>query len=515
MAHAGVWRALGALGAWVDERWRIIEGDCRDVLAVIETASVDAVVCDPPYELGFMGKAWDGSGIAYDPRVWSEALRVLKPGGHLVAFGGSRTYHRLAVAVEDAGFEIRDQLQWLYGSGFPKSLDVSKAIDKAAGATREVVSSYAASGTARTLTGGNYGGGGNNLEERDRIYQTAPATPDAAQWDGWGTALKPAHEPIVLARKPLSEKTVAANVLRWGTGALNIDAGRIQSTDDLSRVNRDADVLSWGGTYGAGSNKAAQRKAQGLSAAGRWPANVILSHSLFCVPVGTRRVKGSHDAGPALPSGAFGEHGIYGTANGQRDTPPVKYTDADGYETVEAWECAPDCPVAMLDAQSGERKSGGFRGVVQQPASDRIYAHGLDSRERVRADREPNSGGASRFFYTAKASRRERDAGLADMDERPLFWSAGTQNPGSFQSPNTNRAARNDHPTVKPIALMRYLCRLVTPPGGLVLDPFMGSGSTLIAATLEGFRSLGVDNDAHYCAIARGRLGAIAEGAIV
>ena len=208
----------------------IIHGDCLEVLMTLEDNSIDSIVTDPPYELGFMGKSWDSTGIAYNVELWKECLRVLKPGGHLLAFGGTRTYHRMACAIEDAGFEIRDCIQWLYGSGFPKSLDVSKAIDKKLGAERKTVGlkPYTNDGSIR---GNSYNKGGY---ERVQLPITAPATPEAKQWEGWGTALKPANEPIVLARKPLSEKTIAENVMKWGTGGLNIEGCRIPTEDNLN-----------------------------------------------------------------------------------------------------------------------------------------------------------------------------------------------------------------------------------------------------------------------------------------
>jgi hypothetical protein len=202
-----------------NSRYTLHHGDNREVLKTYPDNHFDSIVCDPPYELGFMGKAWDSTGIAYDVAMWRECLRVLKPGGHLLAFGGSRTYHRMACAIEDAGFEIRDMIAWVYGSGFPKSLDVSKAIDKAAGVEREVVGVRTLTGTAASSSAhvGNLGGG-SGVGASKEVSVTAPATPAAERWQGWGTALKPAHEPIVVARKPLSEGTVAANVLKWGTG---------------------------------------------------------------------------------------------------------------------------------------------------------------------------------------------------------------------------------------------------------------------------------------------------------
>ncbi len=311
-------------------------GDCREVIAVIPDSSIDAIVTDPPYELGFMGKSWDSSGIAYSVDLWRDCLRALKPGGHLLAFGGTRTWHRLTCAVEDAGLEIRDTISWIYGSGFPKGTNIGKAIDKLAGAEREVT------GTAV------YGDG--------HIH-----------WEGWNTSLKPAHEPIVLARKPIIG-TVVANVLMYGTGAINVDGCR---TDD----------------------------------AGRWPPNILLDEAM----------------------------------------------------------------AAELDEQSGMLTSGANPTRRGNDKSRDAYGEFAGQAECVAA-RGADSGGASRFFpifrYQAKAPSRER--------------------------PRVDGVA---HPTVKPLELMRWLVRLVTPPGGLVLDPFAGSGTTAEAAILEGMRCLTVEMD--------------------
>lgn len=328
-------------------------GDCRTVLATLDDASIDSIVCDPPYELGFMGKAWDNSGIAYDVTVWKQCLRVLKPGGHLVAFGGSRTYHRLAVAIEDAGFEIRDQIQWIYGSGFPKS---------------------------------------HNLKD---------------EYQGWGTALKPAHEPAVLARKPLCG-TVADNVTAWGVGALNIDGTRVGYEGKAPTGSGSDNNLIYGHRSGNGGNA--------TPSTGRWPANVILDEEA----------------------------------------------------------------AQVLDAQSGER---GYHGGKFKTRDFKAWKSVGELREKHLYN-YPGAGGASRFFYVPKASKSEREAGL--------------------DAPDGERA--NFHPTIKPLALMRYLVRMVTPKGGKVLDPFMGSGSTGCAAVLEGCDFVGIDITPEYVAIAQKRI---------
>lgn len=362
--------------------WEVRQGDSLEVLRDIPDNSVDSVVTDPPYELGFMGRSWDRSGIAYRVELWAEVLRVLKPGGHLLAFGGTRTYHRMACAIEDAGFEIRDCIMWLYGTGFPKSVDVSLAIDKALGAVRRTIRvPLQEVGNPKSIRGGHGVPGGDRpwmQRARERGYhETAsrePVTDEAARWQGWGTALKPAVEPIVLARKPLAERNLALNVMAWGTGALNIDGCRIG-------------IDGGAGVYDT---------LAGAEPKGRWPANVILD----------------------------------------------------------------EVAAAMLDEQSGASVSRGGVG---------------------------DKGGASRFFYVPKASVAERTHG-GRVD--------------------------NAHPTVKPLALMRYLVRLVTPPGGVVLDPFAGSGTTILAAVLEGFSAVGIEREAEYCEIIRQRMEAGVEAEV-
>jgi DNA methylase len=414
-------------------------GDCLDVLPDLPDASVDAICTDPPYELAFMGRSWDSSGIAFNPAMWAEVLRVLKPGGHLVAFGGTRTYHRVVCAIEDAGFEIRDSIHWIFGTGFPKSLDVGKAIDKAAGAERKVVGMVppSAGGGRSTARDGWWRPWMDDESARDKTREiTVPATADAARWDGWGTALKPAHEPIVLARKPLAG-TVAGNVLEHGTGALNIDRCRVAAGQDYrdkcaSVVGLDSNRN--GDAYGAWTGT----RVDSAHESGRWPTNVVFSHP------------------PLLVDGE-----VIGDAC------------ADG--------CVDGCPVAELDRQSGVTKSsGGVRG-------GRIGANGVfgefeHNGPRVNAGGLGDEGGASRFFpifrYEAKASASERPR-LAD----------GTA-----------------HTTVKPLALMRWLVRLVTPPGGTILDPFAGSGTTGEACVIEGFRAVLIEREEPHAELIKARL---------
>ena len=459
----------------------ILHGDCIEVMSRIESESIDSIVCDPPYNLAFMGKKWDDKGEGKSFQNWceswaTEALRVLKPGGHLLAFGGTRTYHRLACGIEDAGFEVRDSIHWIYGSGFPKSQNVSKMIDKMAGAKREVV------GTKVGLPGysltdnpgegvamsGNVDGSLRNPVAECEI--TAPATPAAVQWDGWGTAIKPAHEPIVVARKPF-KGTVVANVLEHGVGALNIDGTRIGNS---TRTNSSGPSVEQNGFVKGfvGGTETEQHNF------GRWPANLILSHDEDCVEVGMRKAKTSE----AVEENGVTSNGVTVVESYAPGTKNVPHADADGTETTPAYECVPGCPVAELDRQSGIRH--GFKAQnFNRPGAS--YSKSIFIGVGSGSDHIPQAyndiGGASMFFYKAKASKKDRNYGMPDGE-------------------------KNIHPTVKPIALIQYLCRLVTPPGGIVLTPFNGSGTTGIASIREGFRFVGIDNNEDYIEIATNRI---------
>jgi site-specific DNA-methyltransferase (adenine-specific) len=423
----------------------IYAGNNLEVLPTLPDNSVDSIVCDPPYELGFMGKSWDSSGIAYSVKLWQECLRVLKPGGHLLAFGGTRTWHRLAVAIEDAGFEIRDNIAWLYGSGFPKSHNISKAIDKFHGAERKVIGQTMASpkgisqAEGRTDTAaGAYGG------EAKLIDITAPATNDAKKWDGWGTALKPAHEPIVVARKPVIG-TVAQNVLTYGVGGLNIDATRVEGSS-TKRVNT-AQSSYMSGQIGEVQEQ--QNAYETGSDLGRWPANIILD----------------------------------------------EYT------------------AELLDEQSGISKSQGGTNPIKKSQFN------LGSETRKLAGGFGDTGGASRFFYVAKANKRDRNEGLENIEGKEISAkgnglartcnTCGASTLDGCDCPDrtfSNPIRQNFHPTVKPTALMQYLIRLVTPDNGVVLDPFAGSGSTGKAAILERKHFIGIEITPEYLPIIEGRL---------
>ena len=407
---------------------KLINSDCISAMKEMPDNSVDSIVTDPPYELGFMGKSWDASGIAFNIEVWQEALRVLKPGGHLIAFSGSRTYHRMAVAIEDAGFEIRDQIMWVYGSGFPKSHNVANAIDKNQGASNR--GHAISSGSQIHPTTGEKRANGEVLPKYESRTEASKG------WDGWGTALKPAHEPIVLARKPLIG-TVAANVLTHGTGGLNIDGCRVGTTVETWPSSR---------SYAAGQRQPGGQgvtESTGDAPAGRWPANFI--HD------------GSDEVVALFPTNA-------GAAA------PVK---------------------------------SGFSGESNGIYSD--YASKGDDGATFYGD----SGSAARFFYCAKASKRDRNEGLDGFAPiRKVFMATknGTGEPSKGLERFTTEPSANFHPTVKPTDLMRYLCRLVTPPNGIVLDPFMGSGSTGKAAMLESFDFIGIEQDSNYIKIAEARI---------
>ncbi len=381
----------------------LYQADSRSALSYFPESSIDSIVTDPPYELKFMGKSWDGSGIAYSDILWKQAFRVLKPGGHMLAFGGTRTFHRLAVAIEDAGFEIRDCIMWVYGTGFPKSMDIGKAIDKATGVEREVT------GRAKGI-GSNSGesryGWNDPADTTDRRYfdTTAPATEAAKQWDGWGTALKPAWEPILLCRKPFNG-TVANNVIEHGTGGLNIEASRIETREEGGRPLLEVHALrpeveySGNSLEGRVDGSLQSSKAAGSTYKGRFPANLIHDGSdevLELFPT-LGKSRGGQDAKIT----GWGE----GTATGKGTRTAIKGVDP-GYG---------------------------------------------------------DSGSAARFFYSAKASKSDRGG------------------------------PSNTHPTVKPQSLTSYLCKLITPPNGIILDPFLGSGTTGVVCPPLGFQFIGIE----------------------
>lgn len=492
--------------------WEVLHSECRAALATIADCSVDAVVTDPPYDLtqvsrrgsprtndpatpfgrhrlqskggGFMGLQWDATGIAFDPEFWREVLRVLKPGGHLLSMGGTRTFHWMACAIESAGFEIRDCIVWHHARGFPKSLDVSKAIDKAAG-VQPVGEKPASLGMADNPQW--------NPCHRQLVMPEAQ-TEYAKRWKGWGTALKPASELICVARRPLSEDTVARNVLAHGTGAINVDACRIGGPAYTQEEwNRK-------GSTGSHSNHIMQ-KSDGMREAykegkipvpsGRWSANATFSHDERCSRVGTAKIRGI--TGTAAGRMAGKESGVYGEyAGSERAGDPTGYVDEDGNEAVEEWACVKGCPIRALDDQAGFLRRGKWNGQMGGATGEEQRAGGVYGSRRAKPIfLDGDSGYASRFFYCTKPSTRERNAGCGHLSREI----------------DGKVVVGNHHPTVKPLALCRWMVRLVTPPGGVVLDPFAGSGTVGVAAVLEGFDFAGIDQDQSYCEVARARIG--------
>ena len=492
----------------------VMYGDSIKRLKELPDNSVDSIVTDPPYGLsdnkfvadtiakwingerdfipdgkGFMGKAWDS--FVPPPAIWDECLRVLKPGGHLLAFFGSRTQDVGALSIRLAGFEIRDSISWVYGSGFPKSMDISKAIDKQAGADRKVVGIK--EGTYADIRGNSLDASISTERERLTVNITAPATDEAKQFAGWGTALKPAHEPIVVARKPLSESTVANNVLQWGTGGLNIDASRVGTTDDMKVTKYPAGrAMSPGG-----GDRNTPEVYIIPNKAGRFPANFILSHTEDCVETGeVTEVKAGtwNTTKGARPFNNEGEDTGYQT------------TKKNAMDSVPVFRCAEGCPVAELDKQSGDRPSA--YNVSLKYGKPNIFNNGnknaIDYTNAVR-----DSGGASRFFYVAKASKKDRNEGLDELpkqNKEQLRDLKRNPKPTKLQERWLSEPMQNIHPTVKPTQLMEYLIKLVTPEGGTVLDPFTGSGSTGKAALLNGFKFIGCELTEEYLPIIEGRL---------
>lgn len=487
----------------------VLCADALVALKTIESNSVDSIVTDPPAGISFMGKKWDDDKggrnhwIAWLAEIMRECLRVLKPGGHAVVWALPRTSHWTATGIEDAGFEIREVGIHMYGSGFPKSLNVSKAIDAAAGAVREVVG-VRTDGRGRSPQKlNNHGEGDTGIGHADgskSTYEDTIAASDAAkQWDGFGTALKPAAEHWIIARKPL-ESTVAGNVLKWGTGAINIDGCRIAGGERPAREPAGRE----GAVYGAGLEGS---RAVEDTSIGRWPANVTLSHLEECQQIGTRSVKanGHFPAARGVGSQVCGQSGHVG-----QDGLDEKSMDG---EVVESWACAEGCPVRMLDAQAGSdcgakaQASGPTRSGASSSSSRNHFAGTGEDEAPFHAD----AGGPSRFYYVAKPGKRECEAGLegfpirsgGELTDRE-DGTDGLKSPRAGAGRGGGRA--NHHPTKKGVALMRWLCRLVTPPGGLVLDPFTGSGTTGCAAALEGFDFFGIEKDPEYVKIAVARI---------
>lgn len=611
----------------------LYHGDCMAVLPTLAENSVHAVVTDPPYELtsgnsnsGFMNQKWDGSGVSFRQETWAAVYKVLRPGGHLLAFGGTRRFHRLACAIEDAGFEIRDSIAcfgwqwanlcWLFGSGFPKSLDVSKSIDRqrkdqmdvdrvrawlnerreGAGLTLKQInqhfgfaenggglaSSWMTNDTNHHLPtwdqwvvlkdliafgddmddevrrlNDRKGTPGEAWEQRPKVrhdarpessgtmcgstdtrpwiersrdvgyHETAgsePVTEAAKQWQGWGSALKPSHEPIILARKPLSEPTICENVLKWGTGALNVGACRVGTT---KRVPGSISSVSLNG-YGERTGRKGQDGTEDGHDPnlGRFAPNAAFVHHPLCIPCGERRVK--NPSGSIRDAGPRGNkvYGQDGRPRGDWDA----YGDADGREVVQEWRCHPSCPVAELDRQGGCVPSS-FRSSPKRSQSrarfDGKYAGGdrCDNTDDFFGGYDDEGSGASRFFptfswdasdfaplkYQGKATRSERESGLIGHVPCATCGSLDTLEHRDDKG-RMVQCVRNMHPTIKPCSLLSWLSKLVCPPGGVILDPFCGTASGGRAAILEGFRYIGIEREPSspggpdYVGIARWRL---------
>lgn len=531
-------------------RNQVLHGDCLEVLKTLPDNSIDAIVSDPPYGLGtkqptrediirylqgnrldtggdFMGKDWEIPPVS----VWEQCYRVLKPGAHLLAFAGTRTFDMMSVGIRAAGFEDRDTvasmfgpsvLQWIYGSGFPKSLDIAKAIDRMMGVKGKLIRTEQRMNEPSGIVNADRGAGARDFVERE-IRE--PASDEAKKWAGWGTALKPAWEPILCFRKPTGQ-AVTRTVLEFGTGGLNIGGCRVGTEE---RVNPPAgNVAQDLGGHGNSLQMSVHGMpgdAQPTITTGRWPSNVILNHTQDCRLLGTKTVKsGSFATSGGVPDG----HGIYAGRFPRGDGRVVGYADENGQESVEEWECAPNCPIRTLDQQSGTEDSEDI------PNTSRFFA-----------TIEPEAS----FYYTAKASRTDRNEGLdfdkarvgelvlrdglSDEDREVVYaaCSVGSSHepftaetfPDSISDKHVPNVVRkyfrqakkgergNVHVTVKPVALMRWLVRLVCPEGGIVLDPYTGSGTTLVAAAEEGMDFLGIELDPEYHKIASKRAVAMAE----
>jgi len=480
----------------------LLNGDCIEEMQKLidDGVQVDSVVTDPPYHLtsivkrfgkedsapaqfgtdgayarastGFMGKEWDGGDIAFKPETWELALKLLKPGGHLLAFSASRNYHRMAVAIEDAGFEIRDQMMWLYGSGFPKSQNMGKAVDKKQGNKRESMGMYdprssqdGADRTERAI---------GNQQVANYESSMVEKTKGNSEWEGWGTALKPAHEPIVMARKPLSEKSIVDNVLKHGTGAINIDGCRVEGNDakypdtnpdfrDQGKKSKEAigiDKLSFGQVSGAERKKVVRKYPD-------------MRGNKFNQTAGEKKYVTYEYDPEDLQKGRF---------------PANVMHDGSDVITKEFPQTGKFGSVKPIDKQKTNDVFGKYNEVKEFQAYD-------------------DEGSAARFFYCPKTSKSERHSNLDDHETsvgaNGNKWTDQDYRKGDTK-PTTER--KNTHPTVKPVELMKYLCRLVTPKGGTVLDPFMGSGSTGMAAKDEGFDFIGIEKEKEYFEICESRI---------
>ena len=509
---------------------QVFNGNNLELLKQYPDNYFDAIVTDPPYGLGkepnaeqmlqawitdgylevkgsgFMGKEWDA--FVPQPIFWKEIFRTLKHGGHVVSFFGTRTYDWGVMAMRLAGFEVRDCIQWVYGSGFPKSYNIAKGIEGkltiGSANTKEYKLMKGEKSTTKLGTFNKIekeqGAKPNDCTGNETTINHILTTDEAKKWDGWGSALKPANEPIVLARKPLEKGlSIAENVMKWGTGGINIDGCRVGN--ELIKGQKAGqgfnNVKGFGVNTKLGNEEA--KEYISLDTNGRFPANLILTHHPECECVGTKKVKGI---------GGGKNHIIVESKFGQVSNKPQKpfdYTDENGQETIEDWTCHEDCPIRIMDEQSGVTKSS-----KRASHNSRIRTSGVIYKQDKDEYRDDNTygdkGGASRFFYCAKASKKERNKGLDSFEESVIEGrDEGQDNRNVAYKPRPTPMA-NIHPTVKPISLMRYLVRLITPPNGIVLDPFNGSGTTGVACKLEGINYIGMELDAEYSYIAQARI---------
>lgn len=496
-------------------RYKFRRGDCLDLLKDMPDNTIDSVITDPPYALNFMGRDWD-RGLP-SKEVWAEVLRVTKPGGVMLAFGGTRTFHRLACNVEDGGWEIKDCISWMYGQGFPKSMNIAKAIDKAnrgcpqGGPDPESPNAgkYKSGCTADSPLGRHHGAGPGQYMKEQGIKDERELCPEAKRWDGWGTALKPSWEPVLFCMKP-TDGTYADNANKWKVAGINIDETRIgyQSDADMASATPQGVCRSKpAGSLGAEpvvGRDLTRRQFERPELKGRFPANVVLSHHPQCELRGEKKVKAITGGGGNKTPGL---HGIYGKFDGHNYEGKLGYYDAEGMETVEDWHCHDDCPIKILDEQTSGLKGGTYIGRNRDPkeVANKIYGKfNKDTNDVGYGDK----GGASRFFYCAKSSRKERNDGCDH-----LFWEKDGKafrliDEETWEAlPQESRAKGNIHTTVKPIRLMEYLCKLLKmPEPTTVLDPFAGSGSTGVAALGVGLNFLGFDNDPVASVIAEARL---------
>lgn len=505
--------------SYIQGNIQIYYGDNLVVLPELPDVSIDSIVTDCPYALQFMGKAWDK--VLPAKETWIECLRVAKPGAIMLVFGGDRTHHRLMVDIEDSGWQIRTCIYWLYGSGFPKSLNISAAIDKMLGKEREVVGNRIRIGDKKAYPIHNQEYEGWGFSDIDKLGTvTAPATPEAQLWDGYGSSLKPAVEIIVLAMKPL-DGTFAESALKHGVAGLNIDGGRIRTTEKLARPYNEANNKILGKYSRFGNTNEPQ---------GRYPANLLLSHSPECREVGVKKVKGTAPIGPNAGKGSLlgsGKPGDWLT-DGKRKG----YNNKDGTETVPAYECAAGCPcghvwstekltpcpecgcrkvewvcaVKMLDEQTkGTRAERGGK-CGPNPGHGTGIAWNLPAKKGRCGYNDDNRGNASRFFYCAKASRTEREQGL--KGHIPCVKCGGLDTDFHLDDKGDKvKCVRNNHPTVKSLAIMEYLCKLtMTPTGGVILDPFGGTGTTAMACEKVGRKCILIEKERKSYDIAVARL---------